>query len=168
MRMPKRKEITEEQIKELTEARIATKSKNADKRLKALLLYAQGEKHKQIAIQTEFAPTYIGELVTRYLTKGIGAIVNNNYRKPPTNLSFEEEKALLDTFKRKAEQGQIVETSAIIKAYEEAMGRPMGKSKGQIYTVLKRHGWRKVMPRSKHPKKASDEEINASKKLTQS
>ncbi len=31
--------------------------------------------------------------------------------------------------------------------------------------VLKRKGWRKVMPRSKHPKKASPEAIEASKKL---
>ena len=31
--------------------------------------------------------------------------------------------------------------------------------------VLERHGWRKVMPRSKHPQKASDEAIEASKKI---
>ncbi|MCL2500503.1 MAG: hypothetical protein FWE90_09220 [Defluviitaleaceae bacterium] len=166
--MPKRKKISEEQIKEITEAWGKTKTKNTYRRLKALLLYAQGEKHKQIAIQTEFAPTYIGELVTRYLTKGLGAVADNNYHTKPRNLNFDEEKALLDKFRKQAEQGQIVETSAIIKAYEEAMGRPMGKSNGQIYTVLKRHGWRMVMPRSKHPNKASDEEITASKKLTQS
>ncbi|MDE7249890.1 MAG: winged helix-turn-helix domain-containing protein, partial [Lachnospiraceae bacterium] len=33
-----------------------------------------------------------------------------------------------------------------------------------IYCVLKRHGWRKVMPRSRHPKKASEEVIETSKK----
>jgi hypothetical protein len=31
---------------------------------------------------------------------------------------------------------------------------------------LKRHGWRKVKPRPRHPGKASDEVIEASKKLT--
>ncbi len=29
--------------------------------------------------------------------------------------------------------------------------------------MLKRHGWRKVMLRTKHPKKADDEAIEASK-----
>ncbi len=36
---------------------------------------------------------------------------------------------------------------------------------GQIYYVLERHGWRKIMPRSKHPKKANEGAIEASKKL---
>jgi len=31
--------------------------------------------------------------------------------------------------------------------------------------VLKRHGWRKIMTRSKHPQKASNAEIKSSKKL---
>ena len=31
--------------------------------------------------------------------------------------------------------------------------------------LLERHNWRKVMPRSRHPKKASDEAIEASKKI---
>ncbi|MBR4040361.1 MAG: winged helix-turn-helix domain-containing protein [Clostridia bacterium] len=37
----------------------------------------------------------------------------------------------------------------------------------QIYYVLHRHGWRKIMPRSRHPKKASEEAIEASKNLKQ-
>lgn len=65
-----------------------------------------------------------------------------------------------------AQAGQLVEVSAILRAYEEKTGRTLEKSHGQIYYVLKRHGWRKVMPRSKHPNKASDEVIEASKKLT--
>lgn len=45
------------------------------------------------------------------------------------------------------------------------VGEATGFHNSQIYFVLHRHGWRKVMPCSKHPKKASDEEIAASKKL---
>lgn len=41
------------------------------------------------------------------------------------------------------------------------IGRETGNS--YIYTMLKRHGWRKVMLRAKHPKKADDEAIEASK-----
>ena len=57
----------------------------------------------------------------------------------------------------------IVEVSEIKTSYEQAVGHRTGGS--QIYYVLRRHGWRKVMPRSKHPKKASEEVIETSKKL---
>ena len=63
-----------------------------------------------------------------------------------------------------AEAGHIVEISKIKAAYVEKVGHSIGN--GQIYCVLKRHGWRKVMPRSQHPQKASDEAIEASKKLS--
>ena len=80
------------------------------------------------------------------------------------NMSFEEEEALLEPFLQKAEAGQVVEVSEIEAAYREAVGHSIGTS--QIYYVLHRHGWRKVMPRSKHPKKAGEEVIETSKKLT--
>ena len=79
-------------------------------------------------------------------------------------MSAAEEAKLLVPFKARAEKGELVEISEIAKAYQSAVDHPV--SRGQIYAVLHRHGWRKVMPRSKHPKKASDEEIAASKKLT--
>ena len=80
-------------------------------------------------------------------------------------MSFEEEAAILAPFKERAEKGEMVEISEIAKAYQSAVSHPV--SKGQIYCVLHRHGWRKVMPRSRHPKKASEEVIEASKKLKQ-
>ena len=78
-------------------------------------------------------------------------------------MSFEEEATLLEQFKAKAEKGQLVEISEIKEAYDKAIGHKSGSA--QIYRVLHRHGWRKVMPRSKHPQKASNEAIEASKKL---
>ncbi len=77
-------------------------------------------------------------------------------------MSFEEEATFLEQFK---EKGQLVEISEIKEAYDKAIGHKSGSA--QIYRVLHRHGWRKVMPRSKHPQKASNEAIEASKKLKQ-
>ena len=68
---------------------------------------------------------------------------------------------ILAPFKARAEKGELVEISEIAKAYQSAVDHPV--SRGQIYCVLHRHGWRKVMPRSKHPQKASEDEIAASK-----
>jgi transposase len=164
--MPKRHYINEDQVKELKNARKKNKDKNVEKRLKTLLLHAEGKTREETALQTGFAKTYITKLVSKYCNQGLSAIVDNHYPGNRRNLSFEEEQALLDKFKEQAEQGQMVEISKIKKAYEEAIGRSIDSSHGQIYRILARHDWRKVMPRSKHPNKASDEEIESSKKLT--
>ena len=75
-----------------------------------------------------------------------------------------EEKEILDGFKNQANLGHITVVKEIKEAFDKKLGRDTGR--GYIYMLLKRHGWRKVMPRSKHPKKASQEAIDASKKLT--
>ena len=79
-------------------------------------------------------------------------------------MSFEEEAAFLKQYEKVAENGNLVSISEMAIAYEKAVGHPIGS--GQIYRVLHRHGWRKGMPRSRHPKKATEEVIEASKKLT--
>ena len=79
-------------------------------------------------------------------------------------MSYEEEEELLTPFMAKAEAGMMVDVAEIEKVYVEKVGHTIGS--GQIYYVLKRHGWRKVLPRSRHPKKADEEAIEASKKLT--
>jgi len=163
--MPTEYQIDERQVAELEAARKKNTNKNVEKRIKALLLRAEGKKREEIAQMTGFAKTYISQLVANYSKNGLSAIAENNYPGNHRNLSYEEEAELLESFKDKAEQGQIVEISAIKAAYEEKIGRELN-SNGHIYLILERHGWRKVMPRSKHPKRASDEVIEASKKLT--
>ena len=61
------------------------------------------------------------------------------------------------------EAGQEVTAKEIKAAFDEVRGKNTGS--GYIYMLLKRHGWRKVMPRSKHPKAANEEACEASKKL---
>lgn len=80
------------------------------------------------------------------------------------NLSFEEEAEFLQAFEEQAKKAQIITVREIEEAYVKKVGHSIGSE--QIYYVLKRHNWRKGMPRSKHPKKASEEAIEASKKLT--
>ena len=87
----------------------------------------------------------------------------NGSRMIRRNMSVEKEAEILAPFKKRAEKGEIIEVSEIEAAYQAEVDHPIGNS--QIYFVLHRHGWRKVMPRSKHPKKASEEVIETSKKL---
>ena len=164
--MPKTYRFSKEQIEELEIAAKKNKDKNVDKRLEALLLRARGMKRAKVAEKTGFTISHITKLTNHYQKDGIDAIVGNHYAGNHRNMSFEEEAQVLLPFFEAAESGQLVEISAILKAYEAKAGRTFEKDHGRIYRVLKRHGFRKVMPRSKHTNKASDEAIDASKKLT--
>ena len=161
MNMASRYKFSEEEIREIEQARKDNKDKRAEARLKALELRAKGAESKEVSEATGFHAGSVTRLVAKYRDYGIEAIAGNHYGGNHRNMSVEEEAAILAPFKERAEKGELVEIGEIAKAYQSEVTHPV--SKGQIYCVLHRHGWRKVMPRSKHPKKASDEEIAASK-----
>ena len=154
---------SEEDREIIAAARKSNKDKRAEKRLYALELRAAGKSGKEVSAATGFHSAYITQLTAKYRKGGIEAISGNHYGGNRRNMSEEEEASLLEPFREKAEKGQIVEVSEIKARYEQKVGHRIGGS--QIYYVLGRHGWRKVMPRSKHPKKASEEVIETSKKL---
>ena len=154
---------SEEDRQIIAAARKRNKDKRAEKRLYALELRAEGKSAEEVSAATGFHRAYITQLTAKYRAGGIEAISGNHYGGNRRNMSVEEEASLLEPFRKKAEKGQIVEVSEIKASYERAVGHRIGGS--QIYYVLDRHGWRKVMPRSKHPKKASEEVIETSKKL---
>lgn len=116
-----------------------------------------------MADATGFHAVSVSRLVAKYRDHGIEAIAGNHYGGNHRNMSVEKEAAILASFKERTEKGELVEISEIAKAYQSVVNHPV--SNAQIYRVLHRQGWRKVMPRSRHPQKASEEEIVASKKL---
>jgi len=162
--MPKRNVIDPKEVKKIEAVRKANKDKTIDKWLEVLLLHAEGKSRKEIAVKTGYKEQYITELVGEYQAVGLTEFARKQYKGNHRNMSLAEEIAFLEAFKKAAEAGQIIEVGEIKTAYEEKVGHSI--SSGQIYRLLRRHGWRKVMPRSKHPDKASDEAIKASKKLT--
>lgn len=164
MKMASRYKFSEEEIKAIEQRRKENKDKRAEARLKALELRAKGANAKAVAEATGFHAAYVTQLVAKYREHGLEAISGNHYGGNHRNMSVAEEACILSPFKERAKKGELVEISEIAKAYQSAVDHPV--SRGQIYFVLHRHGWRKVMPRSRHPKKASEEEIAASKKLT--
>jgi transposase len=66
------------------------------------------------------------------------------------HMSREEENRFLDAFLEKAESGGMVTIQEIKKAYEQHTGKQVAES--TVYRLLHRHGWRKITPRTKHPK----------------
>jgi len=163
--MPKTYQFTEEQYKEVLKELGKTKSAALRKKLEVLQLRMEGYKNAEIARLSKYSKSRVSALVCIYAKEGIAYFRQENRQGGNRrNMSFDEEAAFLSAYKKLAEKGQIIETGEMKKAYEEKVGHRIGKE--QIYRVLRRHGWRKVMPRSKHPNKASDEAIEASKKLT--
>jgi len=66
------------------------------------------------------------------------------------NLSIQAEDRLLECFLAKANAGEVLVVTEVKTAYETAVGHPVPKS--TVYRMLKRHGWRKIAPRPRHPK----------------
>ena len=126
--------FTEEQIQELANAVKANKRKDADRRLQALLMRANGNKLAEIAQATGYSFSNITKLVRTYREGGVAAIVENHYRGNHQNMSYEEEAALLKPFEKKAEAGQMVEISEIKAAYHN--GTALSLSQNQLTMVL--------------------------------
>jgi len=165
MKVPKTYTVSSEQAGEIATLRKTLKDKRVDKRLHAVQLRGEGFKNPVIAAKLDTSPKVVSRWVSAYLNAGLEALTQSKYGGNRRNMSLADEAAFLAEFKALAEKGQLVEVGTIKAAYEARVGHSIGS--GQIYYVLRRHGWRKVMPRSKHPSKASDEEIASSKKLTE-
>lgn len=161
--MPKTYKISKEEVEEIKEKRKTITDKREDKRLHAVQLRGEGLKNEEIAEKLDTSKKVVSRWACEYKKSGVEGLYQKHGVTRHCNMTYEEEEEFLLRFSKQAENGQIVETSEIKKAYVEKVGHSIGN--GQIYEVLKRHKWRKVMPRSKHPKKANEEDIESSKKL---
>lgn len=156
--------ISADEYQELVEAEKACHDKRTSKKLCIVLKRFSGISIAETAKQMNCSESKVKRLVAEYKKCGLEVFMQSKYKGNHRSLSEAEENEILSYFKKKAESGQIVTGQEIKKAFDERIGKDTGR--GYIYMVLKRHGWRKVMPRSRHPKKANEEAIEASKKLT--
>lgn len=160
--MAKSYAISQSQLVEIEGVRKKNRNKNVERRLYVLVMRAEGKSLEEISEKTGYHISTASKLIARYMRDGISAIAENHYKGNRRNMSFEEEATILAPFIERAERGEMVDIKEIAAAYQKAV--PHKVSDTQIYYALHRHGWRKIMPRSRHPKKASEEAIEASKK----
>jgi transposase len=157
------KQYSEDQKSEIIKAYKCSRKTKEQKRLLCLKLrVCKGFKTNRIAEIVEYTPTFVDEIISRYNRLGLPDILIKKQTGNRRNLSCEEEKLFLETFYKQAEAGQMLIVSDIQTAYEKLVKKQVPKA--TVYNMLHRNGWRKVMPRSKHPNKASDEAIEAYKK----
>ena len=69
-------------------------------------------------------------------------------------LSWQEEEELLAEISKQDKEGLLVVTKTIKTEIEARIGRIVLKD--YSYDLLPRHGWRRVVPRPKHPKQNAE------------
>jgi transposase len=118
-----------------------------------------------IALHCGVAKDTVHKLISHYNRFGLAAIETpGKGGRKRFYLTIEQEKHFLQPFFKRAEKGEIATCAEIHAAYEAHIGGSVDES--TIYRLLARHGWRKVIPRPKHPK-ADKEQQEAFKKTSQ-
>lgn len=139
-------------VEELEGLLAGAKSRAQYQRVQCVWLRATlGLSSDEVARAVGWHPASVRRVQAAYLKQGAWALctVGRGGRRHE-NLSLEQEKALLQAFWPLAERGGILEVSAVKAAYEARVGH--GVAKSTVYRMLKRHGWRKIAPRPRHPK----------------
>jgi len=161
--MARRRKFEHYQKHEIRKALKKCKDTKALRRLQALDMRSRGKSNQSITDAIGLSEQYITVLVTKYFEGGLDAILTDKRTSNNRRMSEEAEEKFLEQFRDLADAGQLITVSGILTAFEKETGKPSSTS--TIYDLLKRHGWRKLRPRPRHPGSASEEEINSSKKL---
>jgi transposase len=141
----------------VTVARLADRLKRASshaeyQRIQCVLIRATlGSSAAQIAQLLGWSTATVHVLHSRWAREG-DAIFDLRGRggRRHQHLTPEQEAELLAPFVERADAGGMLTVAEIQRAYEQRLGKAVAPS--TIYRLLQRHGWRKVVPRPRHPK----------------
>lgn len=145
--------ITEADLKQLKQGLKKAQSVIEYRHMQVLYLRGCfGSTIKEVAGITQYSVQRVSSILESYFKHGLGAVTELNAPRQRKwgNMPFKEERAFIAAYLDKAKNGEIIEVSAIKKAYEERIGKETSPS--VIYNILHRHGWRKIVPRPAHPK----------------
>src|SRR5271169_5073465 len=111
---------------------------------------------EEIALHTGVSVHSVHCWISAYNRSGLEAILGpGTGGRRNGHMSKEEEILFLKPFSESAAQGEITTIAQIKEALEVRLDKPLHHS--VVYRLLRRHGWRKVMPRHSHVK--SDEKL---------
>ena len=134
------------------------------RRIQAVLIRALDDSPPvKIAAITGLRVSTVRVLHSRFLCEGADFLVNRPGRggSRPRLLSHAQAKALLNKHAAAAARGHIVVADVFRRDYEALVGHPVAAS--TVYRFLTRSGWRKIVPRPSHPRKAPQAEADFKK-----
>ena len=134
------------------------------KRVQAACWRAQGRSLSEASGLSGFSVNTVLRLSRNYQNGGFESLrskyVGSNNRK----LSYAEEALCLEKIMRVTEKSEFVRADQLLLLFERISHQSY--SLNSFRCLLRRHGWRKVLPRPKHPEAADEETCEAAKKLT--
>jgi transposase len=119
---------------------------------------------EEIAKHCGISKFTVQKLISRYNRFGISAVeTEGKGGRRREYLTLEQEKQFLQPFIDRAQRGEIATTAEIQQAFEASIAHTVDDS--TIYHLLDRHGWRKLMPRPRHPQASEEAQEQFKKNL---
>ena len=154
----------------LTTEEVKTRMRTAPRplyRQRWLIIYnalVEPRKAEEIARHCGVSKATVHDVISTYNRLGIAAVETaGKGGRRHQYLTLEEEQQFLAPFFARAEAGELTTTVEIWRAFESRVGHEVDDS--TIYRLLHRHGWRKLMPRPRHPKADSQAQADFKKTL---
>jgi transposase len=105
---------------------------------------------EHIAKHCGVSTAMVHHVISTYNQRGVEAVETpGRGGRRNVYLTWEEEERFLAPCFAAAERGEIATVAEIQRAFEAQIGQEVDDS--TIYRLLHRHGWRKLMPRPRHP-----------------
>lgn len=120
---------------------------------------------REIANHLSVSESLVHKTIFEYNKYGAASIEKKKGKGGRRNsyMSEEEEEIFMKGYIEKARQGQIITAMEIKEDFEKKIGKKVNKT--TIYRMLKRHGWRKIIPLPVHPKQNKEEREGFKKTL---
>jgi transposase len=132
-----------------------------------LIIYnalVEPRKAEEIARHCGVSKATVHDVISSYNRLGVASVETaGKGGRRRQYLTLEEEKAFLTPFFEQAQAGEIATVAQIWQAFEKQIGHHVDDS--TIYRLLNRHGWRKLMPRPRHPQADPQEQEQFKKNL---
>ncbi len=163
--MRPKKHFPHDTIERMEALLISTRSLYEFKKNQAVYFRAQYDySASQIAKMVGLKLQTVKNIHSAYLKYGELSLKSSNGLRGGRNISYltlEQEKAFLAEFEAQGKQGKLIEINQIHVALQDKIGLEIPLS--TTYRMLHRRGWRKLVPRPKHPKGDKEAQENFKK-----
>jgi transposase len=121
-------------------------------------------KAEEIARDMGVSVTTVRRVISSYNRLGLAAIETpGRGGRRHEYMSVEQERSFLRPFFARAARGEIATGEEIQRAFEAEVKHDVHLT--SMYRLLDRHGWRKLVPRPRHPKADPEEQAAFNKTL---